>query len=269
MKVDKEKVKAFWDAASCGESLLMDGVYTKDQFNHQRKLRYEWEPEIVEFTQFNKYRGKKVLEIGVGLGADHQSWAEAGTDLYGIDLTPRAIANTRMRFELFGLNSKLEVADAETLPFPDNHFDVVYSWGVLLYCPNMFQAINEVHRVLKPGGEAIIMLYHKHSMVGYMLWVRYALMRLKPWTPLKEIYHKFLEAEGTQAFTPEEVRSFFAPFKSVSTDINLCHGDLLTSQAGQRHEGVMLMAARAIWPRSLIKTFFPQHGLFMKIRAFK
>jgi 2-polyprenyl-3-methyl-5-hydroxy-6-metoxy-1,4-benzoquinol methylase len=88
MKTDKKIVHDFWNEASCGEKLLMKGETTKDQFQHQRQLRYQWEPEILEFTQFEKYKEKKVLEIGVGLGADHQTWAEVGVDLYGIDLTP-------------------------------------------------------------------------------------------------------------------------------------------------------------------------------------
>jgi len=247
----------------------MGATYTREQFDSQRASRYLWEPEILSFTDFSKYRGSKVLEIGVGLGADHQTWAEAGVELWGIDLTQRAIENTKNRFALFDLKSDLRVADAENLPFKDDSFDVVYSWGVLLYCPNMFKAIDEVLRVLIPGGTAIIMLYHKHSFVGYMLWLRYALFRLRPFTSLKEIYHNYLEAKGTQAFTEAQAREFFKNFENVNVEINLCHGDLLSSPAGQRHRGPLLSIARRVWPRSFIKRFFPRHGLFMKIRAVK
>jgi ubiquinone/menaquinone biosynthesis C-methylase UbiE len=266
---EKDKVKEFWNKGSCGEDLFLTGQDLKEDFLTQLKTRYEWEPEILEFAQFESHRGKKVLEIGVGLGADHQKWAEAGVELFGIDLTERAIENTRKRFELFGLKSNLQVADAENLPFPDNTFDVVYSWGVLLYCPDMYRGIAEVHRVLKPGGTALVMLYQTYSFVGYMLWLRYGLFRLRPLMSLKEAYHKYLESEGTQAFTVEQARDFFSPFNEVDIDINLCHGDLLTSQAGQRHRGLLLSVARRIWPRWIIKKFFPKHGLFMKIRAVK
>lgn len=269
MITDKREVHDFWNEASCGENLFMKGGPLKEQFQEQMRARYEWEPEILSFTQFERYRGKKVLEIGVGLGADHQKWAEAGADLSGVDLTERAIENTKKRFELFGLKSDLRVADAENLPFSDGTFDVVYSWGVLLYCPDMYRGIAEVRRVLKPGGEAIIMLYNKHSFVGYMLWARYGLLAGKPGRSLRDIYHNHLESKGTQAFTEAEVRDFFRGFSDVEIDINLCHGDLLTSKAGQRHEGLMLDVARAVWPRSLIRRFFPRHGLFMKIRAKK
>lgn len=266
---DKAAVHKFWNDASCGEGLYLKGESLKDRFNEQLKQRYALEPEILEFTRFGQYAGKKVLEIGVGLGADHQMWAEQRCDLYGIDLTERAINWTQKRFEVFGLTSDLRVGDAENLPFSDKEFDVVYSWGVLLYCPDMYRAISEVHRVLKPGGEAIIMLYHKWSFVGYMLWLRYALLRLRPWLSLKFIYSEYLESKGTQAFTICEVRDFFQEFETVVIDINLTHGDLLTSQAGQRHEGVVLRAARMILPRFIIRRFFINHGLFMKIRAVK
>ena len=266
---DKSIVHKFWNDASCGEDLYLKGDTLKDQFNEQRQQRYKLEPEILEFTKFRQYQGKKVLEIGVGLGADHQMWAEQGCDLYGVDLTERAINWTRKRFELFGLNSNLQVADAENLPFKDGQFDVVYSWGVLLYCPDMYRAISEVYRMLKPGGEAIVMLYHKWSFVGYMLWLRYALLRLRPWLSLKYIYSEYLESKGTQAFEISEVRNFFSEFSNVEIDINLTHADLLTYKAGQRHEGVILSLARIFLPRFIIKNFFPRHGLFMKIRAKK
>jgi len=269
MKTDKNVIYDFWNDASCGEALLMHGNTLKEKFENQLKTRYEWEPEILSFTQFEKYKGKKVLEIGVGLGADHQKWAEAGVYLYGIDLTERAVEMTGQRLEYLGLKSNLKVADAENLPFEDQTFDVVYSWGVLLYCPDMYKGISEVRRVLKPGGVAIVMLYHTYSFVGYMLWVRYALMRLRPFRSLRDIYFHHLESEGTQAFTAAEARDFFKYFSDIHIEINLTHGDLLTSGAGQRHQGFLLNIARKIWPRKLIKTFFKNHGLFMKIMAVK
>lgn len=269
MKTDKQRVHDFWNDASCGEALLMHGETLEGRFKNQMRARYEWEPEILSFAKFEEYKYKKVLEIGVGLGADHQKWAEAGADLYGVDLTERAIRITSKRFESFGLKSNLRIADAENLPFEDSNFDVVYSWGVLLYCADMYKGIGEVRRVLKPGGEALIMLYHKYSLVGYMLWVRYALMRLNPFRSLRDIYFHHLESEGTQAFSVDEVKRFFKDFSSVGIEINLTHGDLLSSGAGQRHQGILLNIARRVWPRQFIKRFFPSHGLFMKIRAIK
>lgn len=87
-----------------------------------------------------------------GLGADHQRFAEAGAVLTGVDLTPHAIEMTRQRFKKLGLKSNLKVGDAECLNFPANSFDIVYSWGVIHHSPDTQKAVNEIFRVLKPGG---------------------------------------------------------------------------------------------------------------------
>ena len=102
-----------------------------------------------------------------------------------------------------------------------------------------------------------------------MLWIRYALFRLKPFTSLKEIYSKYLESPGTKAFTIREAYEMFKEFSPLSIDTVITHGDLLTSKAGQRHEGLLLQIARKIWPRRLIRYWFPKNGLFMLIQAQK
>lgn len=264
----KKKEKEFWEDASCGERLYLDAPDRDGYFNHSLK-RYELEPEILGFAGFDQYGGRKVLEIGLGLGADHQKWAEGATELYGMDLTWRAIEHTQRRFTLFGLTSHLMNADAEHLPFPDNSFDVVYSWGVLMCTPDTPTAIQEVYRVLKPGGVAKVMIYHKYSMVGFMLWLRYALFRCRPFMPLLYIYMNYLESPGTKAYTTAEARELFKGFDIKAIDTFLTHGDLLTSPAGQRHQGPLLTIARKIWPRGPIRHLFPKVGLFMTIEAVK
>ncbi len=208
-----------------------------------------------------------MLEIGVGLGADHQQFAEVGADLWGIDLTERAIEHTQKRFAVFGLPSRLSVCDAENLDFPDESFDCAYSWGVLHHSPNTPKAIAEVWRVLKFNGQANIMIYNKWSMVGLMLWVRYALLRFQPWLTLRYIYSHYLESPGTKAYSVDEAKLLFSAFSEVSIKTILTHGDLLESSAGQRHQGFLLILARRVWPRRLIRRLFPNAGLFMLIQA--
>lgn len=264
----KDEVRDFWNQASCGEELFLPS-HDKAGFEEHTRTRYRLEPEILEFAGFEFARGREILEIGVGLGGDHQQWAEHGAVCHGVDLTPRAIKNTSHRLGLFGLKSDLRIGDAENLPFEDNKFDIVYSWGVLMCTPDTQKAINEVFRVLKPGGVARIMLYHKQSFIGYMLWLRYALLRFRPFTPLLDIYMRYLESPGTKAYTPEEAHQLFSKYREVRIDTFLCHGDLLTSPVGQRHRGPLLSIARLIWPRWFIRTFFPKRGLFMTISAVK
>ncbi len=269
MSGQKQQVSEFWNRASCGEELLLTSV-ERDGYAEQARERYRLEPYIPGFAGFARAKGLKVLEIGVGLGADHQGFAEAGADLHGIDLTPRAIEHTSRRMAAFGLTSSVAQGDAESLPFADSTFDVVYSWGVLHHSPDTPKAFREVLRVLKPGGEARIMIYQTWSIVGLMLWVRYGLMRLRPFTSMAQIYDRHLESPGTKAYTPEEARRMLLDgYTDVRIETVLTHGDLLESGAGQRHQGWVLDVARRVWPRALIRRFAPGMGLYMLITGRK
>lgn len=268
MDESKKRVHDFWNEASCGEQLYLNGS-DESGYLAQMHKRYELEPFIESFARFGEARDLDVLEIGVGLGADHQRFAQAGARLTGIDLTERAVEHTKRRLELFGLKTDLRVADVESLPFADESFDLVYSWGVLHHSPNTADAINEVWRVLRRGGRARVMIYHRYSLVGYMLWLRYALLAGKPWRSLNDIYASHLESPGTKAYTVAEARTLFRKFTEVRISTVLTHGDLLESDAGQRHRGWLLTTAKRIWPRRLLRTVLLGHGLFMLIEARK
>ena len=268
MNHEKQEVHDFWSQASCGEELYLTDADMAG-YTTQSDQRYALEPYILDFARFREARSSRILEIGVGLGADHQQFAQAGADLFGVDLTERAVEHTRKRLAVFGLNSNLTVGDAEHLDFQDESFDRVYSWGVLHQSPDTPRAIAEVWRVLKRGGGASIMIYHKWSLVGMMLWLRYALLGLRPLLTLKEIYAHYLESPGTKAYSVAEAKQLFSAFSAVSVKTVLTHGDLLESGAGQRHRGGLLSLARKIWPRGLIRRFFPKAGLFMLIETRK
>lgn len=264
----KRAVHDYWDAAACGEDLYLGGTTAAD-YDAQAQIRYQLEPYIEHFARFDRTGYGKLLEIGVGLGADHQRFVASGAETYGIDLTFRAVNHTRSRLSAAGMMSQLAVGDAENLAFPDNSFDRVYSWGVLHHSPDTRRAIGEVWRILRPSGNASIMIYHKWSIVGFMLWVRYALLRMRPWISLAQIYSLYLESPGTKAYSVAEARALFAEFSDVSIRIVLTHGDLLESSAGQRHGGWLLAVARAVWPRWLFRRLTPRLGLFMLVDARK
>ena len=265
---DKQQVHDFWNDAACGENLYLQST-DRAGYEAQAAERYRLEPQILPFADFDSTRSKKVLEIGVGLGADHQKFAASGADLYGIDLTERAVEHTQRRLELFGLTSRLAVGDGENLQFPDETFDIVYSWGVLHHSPDTAKAIDEVFRILKPGGGAKIMVYHKWSMVGLMLWLRYALLTGRPWRSLCDVYATHLESPGTKAFSHTEARQLLSKFSHVSISTPLGYGDLLESDVGQRHRGLALNLAKRFWPRWLIRRVMPNAGLGMLIEVRK
>jgi ubiquinone/menaquinone biosynthesis C-methylase UbiE len=265
---DQEKlaVQEFWNRQSCGE-VYAEGDTLRAQLDAQARTRYELEPYIFDFARFADGRGRDVLEVGVGMGADHLEWAKSSPrSLTGVDLTPRAVELTRARFDAYGLTSRLECADAETLPFDDNSFDIVYSWGVLHHSPNTPRAINEVHRVLRPGGIARVMIYHRWSIAGYLLWLRYGMLKGQN---LDQVYAQHLESPGTKAYSVEEAEQLFGAFDNVSARSQLGFGDLLQGAVGQRHRGLLLSVAKRVWPRALIRRFMSNHGLALLVEATK
>tara|TARA_B110000879_G_scaffold212935_1_gene312047 strand:+ start:7290 stop:8117 length:828 start_codon:yes stop_codon:yes gene_type:complete len=266
--LDKELVKEFWDEAACGEELLLSS-YDLEGYAAQASERYRLEPYIIPFANFEQSSGLAVLEIGLGLGADHESFALAGAKLAGIDLTPRAVKITGHRLGLKSLESDLLVGDAEDLPHDTGTFDLVYSWGVIHHSPNTNKAASEILRVLKPEGEFRVMVYHTWSLVGLMLWTRYGLLRGRPWVGLKEIYSKWLESPGTKTYTKAEAASLFDGATDVRCSVELTHGDLLESGAGQRHEGRALNLARRIMPRWLLRRVAKRFGLFLLVSGRK
>ncbi|HWY71042.1 MAG TPA: methyltransferase domain-containing protein [Terriglobales bacterium] len=167
-------VREFWNVEACGSHFVAAERGTSEFYEQFRSFRYRTEWHISELVPFEETRDKKILEIGCGNGADGALFSRAGADYTGVDLTPAAVRATQSHFEALGLNGRFQVEDAEALSFSDESFDFVYSHGVLHHTPHPKVAFAEVFRVLKPGGRAIVMLYHKHSfnyyirILGYM-----------------------------------------------------------------------------------------------------
>jgi SAM-dependent methyltransferase len=159
----KERVRAFWQAHPCGTKFSDAEMGSPEFFERVEAHRYTKEWHIPEAADFTGARGLRVLEIGCGMGTDGAQFAQAGAHYTGVDLTEAAIELARKRFELSGLEGEFRVADAENLAFADNSFDRVYSHGVLHHTPDTARAVAEIQRVLKPGGRATVMLYHRGS----------------------------------------------------------------------------------------------------------
>ena len=159
----KERVRAFWQAHPCGTKFTDAEIGTREFFDRVEAHRYAKEWHIPDAADFAGARGLRVLEIGCGLGTDGAQFVKAGAYYTGVDLTDAAVDLARKRFGLFEVSGVLRVADAEGLDFPDESFDLVYSHGVLHHTPDIARAVSEIHRVLKPEGRAIVMLYHRDS----------------------------------------------------------------------------------------------------------
>lgn len=204
MTVSTDQVRAFWEREAAGER------YGEDQ----TEVRYRLEPEILEFADFDSAAGARVLEIGVGMGADFVRWLQCGADAVGVDLTERAVRLTSDRVRSAGFEADVRVADAEHLPFDAGEFDLVYSWGVLHHTPHVAAAFAEATRVLRPGGRLKVMVYHRRSWVALAAWGRFSLLRGHPFERLRDaVAH--VESPGTQAFTTAELRSLLGGLEQV------------------------------------------------------
>ncbi len=258
----KESVREFWNAEPCGTRYL-DG---KVDFDAHARTRYALEPYIFDFAQFQNARGLKVLEIGVGMGADYLEWLKAGATAAGVDLSAASIDRAARRCAMAGYPADLRVADAEQLPFPDNTFDVVYSYGVMHHSPNTPQCVREARRVLKPGGQARIMVYHHPSITGAMLWLRYGVFRRKS---LRRSVFDHLESPGTKTYTRAEALTLLDGFTDIRMQVVFSPGDLLLHEPSARFQSGFYKLVWKLFPRSLVRMFGHRWGLFLLITATK
>lgn len=254
----KAAVQQYWDSKPCGSKEAAAQVAPPaDFFRAHADLRYAREPEILPFARFDSWGEQRVLEIGVGMGADFVRFAKAKANVFGIDLSPRSLHLAAQNAQIHRISPNLMNADAESLPFADESFDLVYSWGVLHHTPDTESAFREVHRVLRPGGECRVMLYHRRSLLGLQCYLRYGLGGLRPFTPLSELIEAHIESPGTKAFSIAEVRFLFRSFRAIEIKPSVTVYDL---RFGRR---------RWFAPRWMLRFVPDRLGWFLLIRAQK
>lgn len=155
----KARVHDYWNEAACGSTTTSKTKFSREYFDEIEAHRYRVEPEILSFADFPTARGKKVLEVGVGAGTDFLQWVKAGAHAHGVDLTSEAVDHVTARLDAYGLRAEdVRVADCESLPFEDDSFDLVYSWGVIHHTPDTHRALAEIVRVCRPGGTCKVMV---------------------------------------------------------------------------------------------------------------
>ena len=269
----KGRVKEHWEREACGTRYGND-TDRRQFFDGISEARYRLEPFIPGFADFPSASDKTILEIGVGAGADFQNWCDHARHSTGVDLTEKGIALTRERLELNAIPPErytLRTADAESLPFEDSSFDLVYSWGVLHHTPDTAGALREVFRVLKPGGLVRAMIYHVPSWGGLMLYLRYGLARGKFGMTMKEAIFADLESPGTKAYTLEEARSLLVDvgFKEISASSKLSPGDLLTVKPSEKYDSPIYRLIWRFYPRWLVRLLGDKHGLALLLKAKK
>ncbi len=170
----EQDVANFWEANTCGDSQVggLEDRFGGDFerfFTEYDAFRYRKEKHILGCLDRAHCAGKKVLEIGLGQGADSEQIIRRGGSWSGLDLTSASVARVRERMRLRKLPfDDLKVGSVLQIPYPDNSFDMVYSFGVLHHVCEIHAAQAEIARVLRPGGELVIMVYAKWSL-NYLL----------------------------------------------------------------------------------------------------
>jgi ubiquinone/menaquinone biosynthesis C-methylase UbiE len=168
MSNQDKSIEKFWDENPVGSNFI---EYHADRkfYEDYDEFRYRTEGHILTELDKIDFKGKCVLEIGLGQGADSMQIIKRGAIYYGIDLTDESIKRLKERFRLFEQPYQEVVkANAQHIPYEENFFDIVYSHGVIHHSPEIEKIVSEIHRVLKPGGQAVIMLYHKNSFNYYV-----------------------------------------------------------------------------------------------------
>ncbi len=168
MSVKDKSIEKFWNENPVGSNFV-DYHADKKFYEEYDAFRYRTEGHILGELDQIDFKNKKVLEIGLGQGSDSMQIIQRGAVYYGIDLTDESVKRLKERFALYELPYQaVTKANAQTIPYEDKFFDVVYSHGVLHHSPEIEKIVDEIHRVLKPGGLAVVMLYHKKSFNYYI-----------------------------------------------------------------------------------------------------
>jgi SAM-dependent methyltransferase len=177
-----QDVKQYWDRRPCNIRHSARDVGTREYFDEVEQRKYFVEPHIPGFAQFERWRGKEVLEIGCGIGTDSCNFVRNGADLTVVELSTESVSIARKRLELYGLNANLINGNAEELDQllpPDQKFDLIYSFGVIHHTPHPQKVIEAIAKRLKPQGELRLMLYARFSWKVLWIYLRY--IWFEPW----------------------------------------------------------------------------------------
>lgn len=175
--MNESDVKSFWDAHPCGDQFVggLHEAFANDCdrfFTAYDAWRYGYESHIRTCLDEVDWRGKKVLEIGLGQGAESEQIIRRGARWSGLDLTAESVARVRARLAVRGLpHDDVRQGSALSVPWADDTFDLVFSHGVLHHIPDISGAQAEIHRVLKPGGTLVAMFYARRSL-NYQLSIK-------------------------------------------------------------------------------------------------
>ena len=227
---EKQRALEQWSEDPCGAVYGREQEFgTREFFDAVERHRYtEYAPWMPEVMGFNDFAGARLLEVGCGMGTDLLQFARGGAKVTGVDLTPRSIEISRQHLAVYGERGDFAITDGENLPFADESFDVVYSNGVLHHTPDTAGAVREVHRVVRTGGQARVMLYYRNSLNYWgQIILRHGLLHgelLRGNSPgdIMSKYVEFNESGGrplVKVYSRRQARHLFSMFREVKVQV--------------------------------------------------
>jgi SAM-dependent methyltransferase len=203
-----DQVRAYWSRRPCNIRHSTKPVGTREYFDEVEARKYFVEPHIPAFADFERWRGKKVLEIGCGLGTDSINFARAGADITVVDLSGESLDLCKKRFEVFDLKAKFYEGNAERLSdfVPVEKYDLIYSFGVIHHTPHPERVMEQLERYCKPDTELRLMLYSKWSWK--VLWIIFGYGHGAIWRS-DELVRRYSEAQEGSPVT------FYYSFRGV------------------------------------------------------
>jgi SAM-dependent methyltransferase len=226
---EKQRAREQWSEDPCGAVYGREQEFgTREFFDAVERHRYtDYAPWMPAVMGFNDFAGARLLEVGCGMGTDLLQFARGGAKVTGVDLTPRSIEISRQHLSVYGEGGDFAISDGENLPFADESFDIVYSNGVLHHTPDTAGAVREVHRVVRTGGQARVMLYHRGSAAYWGdIILRHGVLHgeLLKHSPedIMSKYVEFNESGGrplVKVYSRREARQLFSMFREVKVQV--------------------------------------------------
>jgi len=211
-QVTVDEVQRYWDQRPCNIRHSPKPVGSREYFDEVEARKYFIEPHIPRFAEFERWRGKQVLEIGCGLGTDTINFARHGAEVTAIDLSAQSLELARKRAEVFGLSDRIRFyhGSAEELAsvVPPQHYDLIYTFGVIHHTPHPERVVEQMRAYARPGTTIKIMVYNKLSWKVF--WILMGYGRGQFWR-LNELVAKNSEAQTgcpvTYTYTRREGRA--------------------------------------------------------------
>ena len=211
-----ERVQAFWDTRPCNIRHSPKEIGSRAYFDEVEARKYFIEPHIPVFAEFEKWKDKKVLEVGCGIGTDTISFARAGAKVTAIDYSEKSLEIAKKRAEVYGLKIDFYKANAEELSkvVPVEVHDLVYSFGVIHHTPRPQRAVSEIRKYMGPDSVFKMMVYNRYSWKVFWILMTYG---KGAFWKLPELIAQYSEAQSgcpmTYTFTKKSVRELFEGFE--------------------------------------------------------